>query len=130
VILADVQARLATLYPAYDTLAVNPDGVPFPTPYYVLYGALDELGDKRLTSTQDADSDASYALTVRAVSTSAVGARRMSELARGVLIGWAPNVAGRSCSVRFDGEDDPQTDKDFSTVVFQDVDYVLVSRRA
>lgn len=124
----EIQARLQTLgYPVYDTVAVNADGVPFPTPYYVLYGGLDGLDDGRLTSGQATDSDASWGFTVRSVAVDSAGARRMSELARGVLLGWTPAVAGRACRVGFDGEHDPTRD---TSVVYQDADYTLTSSRA
>ena len=127
------RARVATAgYAAYDSTAENPDGVPFSPPYYVVDGGnITRLGDERLAAWLGAQADQELAFTVLSVASTADGARIMSRLAFGVLVGWQMPITGRTGgAVRFDVEEPAVPDDAISPVVYvATARYLVASNR-
>ena len=129
-----IKARLEGAgYPVHDTVAVNEDGSPVErNPYFVMYGGNPEnVGDKRLTSKQSKDSDHDVEFTVRAVSSSAAGARGLAAIGFAQLVGWVPDVAGRAVgAVTHEGSSPVAVDdKVLPAVCFADDDYKVTNSR-
>lgn len=117
----------------HDTALLDTAGDPVHGTYVILYGGTpDSLNDYRLTSPQQADSDAEYTFTIRAVSVTGDGVRAVGQKVVAQLVGYRPTIAGRTCS--------PMTLEYSSGVIadtsvtpplfYADIDVLLKSSRA
>lgn len=100
--------------------------------YLILFGGGPEsINDYRLAKNQDPDSDAEYEFDLRAVSTTAAGARALWRIAHRQLVGHILTVDGRRCDpLRFEDSEPVQPDNSVKPPLFYiDSTYSLTSRR-
>lgn len=98
--------------------------------YLVLFGGRPaELGQDRLIHSQVPDDDAVFDFVVRGVGVDPGSAAAMLREAAGLLVAWAPVVAGRFCRpVRFMGGDQIRPDGSvMPSLYFGDDEYELRS---
>lgn len=132
-VLAHLEANPKMTGRVHDTALQTADGKLVRGTYWVLFGGKpDILDDGRQSSPQHADADADLVYTLRSVSTSATLCRAASAVGFQQLIGFVPDVEGRSCTgITFTHGEDPEPDNEVNPPLFYcDDEYTLHSSRA
>jgi len=117
----------------YDSARRNTDGILIRDTYWIPFGGAPEnLDDDRFTKPQDADSNAEYVYTVRAVSPTPDGCRAVVDKVTAQLAGAVLAVTGRELDpLRLTASDDPRPDDSVKPpIYFADTEWTLVSRRS
>ena len=132
-----VQARLeaaSILAGKVRDMALTPAGEVFQGNYLLLFMSAnpDELVTERQSRSAQADDDADWVFTVRAVAVDTDGARMLARAAFSQLLGWAPSLAGRTFSkVSHDGAEPVREDTTLKpSLFFAEDDYSVRSWRA
>lgn len=116
-----------------DTARATTTGVLVRDTYLVLFGgAPDVLASNRFAAAQKPDSDADYVYTVRAVSPTTDGVRRMASAAVTQLVGAVPTISGRACApIRLTATHELQADNSaLPPMFFTDMEFTLTSLKA
>lgn len=132
-VLAHLEDNPAMAGHVHDSALLTADGKLVRGTYWILFGGKpDTLDDGRQTSPQHAAADADFVYTLRSVSVSATLCRNASAEGFKQLVGFVPEVEGRSCTgITFIRGEDPEPDNDVKPPLFWcDDEYTLHSSRA